>query len=178
MLWIAMHEKIFKEHIIMSNTNTASPRRHDEAWVRRIWSFIGGGLTAVVFIVLGILLYTSGDSNNTTLLISNIVLAVLGYALVSCLILNNNFIWAMIATVSTWGCIKLPMLIIELDLDGILWFIAVKLICFILSAILSILLFILAITLGLTLSIFVLPYALYQNIVHGKVESDCDVDFD
>ena len=84
----------------------------------------------------------------------------------------------MIATVSTWGCIKLPMLIIELDLDGILWFLAVKLICFILSALISIVLFFLALTLGLALSIFVLPYALYQNIVNGKVESDCDIDFD
>jgi len=161
----------------MSNQNQSckASRWNDEAWVRRFWSYIAGGLTAAAFIVLGILFFQS--TADTTSLIANLVLAVLGYSLVSCLILNNNFIWAMIATVSTWGCIKLPMLIIELDLDGILWFLAVKLICFILSALLSIFLFFLALTLGLALSIFVLPYALYQNIVNGKVESDCEVDF-
>ena len=58
----------------------------------------------------------------------------------------------------------MPGLIFELDLDGIIWFLTVKLIFWILGFILAALCGILAIGLGLVVSLFVYPFAIIKNI--------------
>jgi len=81
----------------------------------------------------------------------------------------QTFIWDMVETVASWS-IRLPGLIFELSLDGIIWLLTVKLLFWILGGLVSILCFILAIILGLAISIFVYPFALSKNLKHPELE--------
>ena len=71
----------------------------------------------------------------------------------------------MVCGISSWGFIKLPGLIFSLDLDGIIWFITVKLAFWILGFIFSVVCFFLAIGVGLVVSVFVYPFAIHKNFV-------------
>ena len=135
-----------------------------EHLIRRIHSFVWGGLAAVFFIVMGIM----GASENTGTLIGCLVLAVLSFAFISCLILDNNFVLDMVGGVFSWGFVQMPGLIFTLDLDGIIWLLTVKLIFWILGIVLAILCGLLALALGLIVSPFVYPFA----IITLKVWSD------
>ena len=131
-----------------------------EHLIRRIHSFVWGGLAAVFFIVMGIM----GASENTGTLIGCLVLAVLSFAFISCLILDNNFVLDMVGGVFSWGFVQMPGLIFTLDLDGIIWLLTVKLIFWILGIVLAILCGLLALALGLIVSPFVYPFAIIKNI--------------
>ena len=131
-----------------------------EHLIRRIHSFVWGGLAAVFFIVMGIM----GASENTGTLIGCLVLAVLSFAFISCLILDNNFVLDMVGGVFSWGFVQMPGLMFTLDLDGIIWLLTVKLIFWILGIVLAILCGLLALTLGLIVSPFVYPFAIIKNI--------------
>lgn len=128
---------------------------------RRTHSFIWGGLTAVILFVLGIVFENIGIFA---------VVAVAGFAFVSCLILDNNFIGDMILEILSWGFVNMPGVIFTLDLDGLIWLLTVKLLFWILGFALAICVGLLAITLGLLLSIFVYPFALVKNIRLGEVD--------
>ena len=131
-----------------------------ERLIRRIHSFVWGGLAAVFFIVMGIM----GASENTGTLVGCLVLAVLSFAFISCLILDNNFVLDMVGGVFSWGFVQMPGLIFTLDLDGIIWLLTVKLIFWILGIVLAILCGLLALALGLIVSPFVYPFAIIKNI--------------
>ena len=70
---------------------------------------------------------------------------------------------AMWVNISTWS-IKLPGVIFTLDLDGIFFLIAVKILGALLSLAVTIFCVIFATALGFALSIFVYPFALIKNI--------------
>ena len=89
-------------------------------------------------------------------------------SLVSCLILDNNFIGEMISEIFSWGFVRFPGLIFTLDLDGIIWLITVKLLFWVLGFLIAALFGLLAVSLGLVLSIFVYPFALAKNIRSGE----------
>ncbi len=125
---------------------------------QRIYSFVFGGIAAAVLLVLGII-FTDG----TTGIIGSIVAAVAGFTLVSCLILDNNFIGEMIVEIFSWGFVRFPGLIFELDLDGIIWLLTVKLLFWIIGLILAVVFGLLAILLGGVLSIVVYPFALVKS---------------
>ena len=127
---------------------------------RRIHSFVWGGLVAVALIVIGIV------TSNVAVCC---VLGILAFTLISCLILNNNFVGDMVAEIFSWGFVRMPGLIFTLDLDGIIWLLTVKLLFWILGFVLAALCGILAITLGLIVSVFVYPFAIYKNIKHGDI---------
>ena len=129
---------------------------------RRIHSFVWGGLAALILIVFGII--ASVNSGDYTNLAFYGVIGILAFTLVSCLILDNNFIGEMVGEIFSWGFVKMPGLIFTLDLDGIIWLLTVKLIFWILGFILAALCGILAISLGLVVSLFVYPYAIYKNV--------------
>ena len=90
------------------------------------------------------------------------------FPFLSCLYLQNNFIGDVVEEVSSWS-IRFPGLIFTLDLDGIVWFITVKLIFGVISFLLGIACFILAIALGWVLSLFVYPFAIVKNIKHPEL---------
>ena len=131
-----------------------------ERLIRRIHSFVWGGLAAVFFIVMGIM----GASENTGTLIGCLVLAILSFAFISCLILDNNFVLDMVGGVFSWGFVQMPVLIFNLDLDGIIWLLTVKLVLWIVCGILSILFFLLGLFLSILLSMPFFPFALMKNI--------------
>ena len=137
---------------------------------RRIHSFVWGGIAATALIIIGIV--TSVSSGNYGNLAVMIALGIMAFALISCLILKNNFIGEMIIDICSWGFITMPGVIFELDLDGIIWLLTVKLLFWILEMILAVICGILAIALGLILSIFVYPFALYKNITHPEIVED------
>ncbi len=129
---------------------------------RRIHSFVWGGLAALILIVIGVV--TSGNGGDYTNLAILGVIGILAFTLISCLILDNNFVGDMIGEIFSWGFVRMPGLIFTLDLDGIIWLITVKLLFWILGFILAALCGILAIALGLVVSLFVYPFAIYKNV--------------
>ena len=135
---------------------------------RRIHSFVWSGLAAAILIIIGLVRFT--ETSNASDLLMWIGLGLTSFTLISCLILDNNFIGEMIAGIFSWGFVTMPGLIFTLDLDGIIWFLTVKLLFWILGVILAILCGILGITVGLAMSVFVYPFALYQNVKHGNSE--------
>lgn len=122
---------------------------------RRTHSFVWGGIVAAAFFIVGLVISEIAICS---------VLAVLGFTFTSSLILDNNFLGDMVDEIFSWGFVTMPGLIFELDLDGILWFLTVKLLFWILGFLLAILCGILAITLGMVVSLFVYPFALAKNI--------------
>ena len=130
----------------------------------RTHSFIWGGLAALAVLGLGIWV-SSGDMGMIT---AAAVVAVLAFTLVSCLILDNNFVGEMVSGVFSWGFVQMPGLITTLDLDGLIWLLTVKLLFWVLGIILAIICGTLAIALGLVVSLFVYPYAIIRNIRHGE----------
>ena len=128
---------------------------------RRIHSFVWSGLVALAAIIIGIVQYTK--ANDTTSLIVWIAVGVLAFTLISCLILNNNFVGEMILEIFSWGFVRMPGLIFTLDLDGIIWLLTVKLLFWILGFALAAICGILAIALGLVVSLFVYPFAIAKS---------------
>lgn len=130
-------------------------------------SFVWGG----VFSALITLVATIAGIVATQSLAIGIVCAVAGllfFPFISCLYLKNNFIEDVVFDVSTWS-VRFPGLIFSLDLDGILWFISVKLLFGIISFFISIICVMFAIALGWTLSLFVYPFAIVKNVRHPEL---------
>lgn len=124
-----------------------------------IWGTLGG------LLALGAMLYATINGMITSVdLVGGIFLSILfGYALfalIFCAIVDNNFIGELFGNIVGFS-VRLPGLIFELDLEGILWLLTVKLFLFILGVIGSILLFILALVVCGALAIFVFPFALH-----------------
>lgn len=135
---------------------------------RRIHSFVWGGIVGLLFIILGIA--TSVSASDYTALAFFGVLGVLSFALISCLILKNNFLGEMMISIFSWGFVEMPGLIFTLDLDGIIWLLTVKLLFWILGLVLALICGALAVVLGLLLSVFVYPFAIYKSIKQGDAD--------
>lgn len=132
----------------------------------RTYSFVWGGLAAAALISVGIL--TSIKESDFSNLGFWGGLGVTAFTLISCLILDNNFVGDMISEIFSWGFVRMPGLIFTLDLDGIIWLLTVKLLFWILGIVLAVLCGALAISLGLAISVFVYPYAIYRNVKYGE----------
>ena len=122
---------------------------------KRTHSFVWGGIAAAICLIIGI---ASGSIGFW------LMLGITSFTLASCLILDNNFVGEMITEIFSWGFVKMPGLIFELDLDGIIWMLTVKLLFWILGLLLALLFGIFAIALGLFVSLFIYPFALYNDI--------------
>ena len=135
---------------------------------RRTHSFIWGSLAAAA--VIGFTVsqaVKSGDYSNVAL---GCGVGIAAFTLVSCLILANNFVGEMLLEIFSWGFVRMPGLIFTLDLDGIIWLLTVKLLFWLLGIALALLCGILAIIAGLAVSLFVYPFAIYKNVVHGEMD--------
>ena len=135
---------------------------------RRKKSFLWGSIFTVLIVIVA-LVATLIAKASTGIVVGATVGSLLFFPFLSCLYLDNNFIWDMVETVASWS-IRLPGLIFELSLDGIIWLLTVKLLFWILGGLVSILCFILAIALGLAISIFVYPFALSKNLKHPEID--------
>lgn len=121
-------------------------------------SYIWGGISGGLLMILGVA--RAASTKDIMSFFTFAVLGILVYALVSCLILDNNFVGDMILTIFSWGFVKFPGLIFTLDLDGIIWLLTVKLLFWILGLLLACAFGFLALVLGLVISLFVYPFAL------------------
>ena len=127
---------------------------------RRTKSFVWGGIFSVL-IAVALLLITSDWVC--------FAVGIFFFPFISCLYLGNTFIADMVTAVASWS-IRMPGLIFTLDLDGIIWFLTVKLILWLLGALISILCLMLAVVLGYVISIIVYPFAIVKSYRHPEYE--------
>ncbi len=132
---------------------------------KRILSFIIGGIVALIFILISVLMFVNKDTESGIFYIG---VALMGFAFASCIVLKNTFLTDMWLEIASWGFVKMPGIIFSLSFDGIIFLILAKILFFILGIILALLSVIFATVLALVLSIFAYPFALAKNII-GKV---------
>lgn len=128
---------------------------------RRIHAFIWPSLLAIIFLIAAITSFVKGDSSTG---VGGIVSAILVYAFLGTMILNNTFITDMWLEVASWGFVKMPGIIFSFSFDGIVFLIAMKILLFLLGIGLALLSAAFATLLAMGLSIFVYPFALIKNI--------------
>lgn len=140
-------------------------RTLESAHRRRKLSFIFGPLASVITFII---IFSIWDRLGTTYAKSaGIFLAITMFTFISCVILNNNFVGEVFLDIATWS-IRAPGLIFTLDIDGIMWFIAMKILFAIIGVLIGIAVFFLALFIACLLSVFVYPYAIITNIKHPE----------
>lgn len=148
---------------------------HDKAvshgLLQRKRSFIWSGIITAVALIIAISVSIKNNfSTGQTIGLS--ITSLLLFPFISCLFLQNNFVEDMFIDVATFGFVRFPGLIMSLDLDGIIWFITVKLIFLILGFTIAAFFFIFAVALGMIVSIFVYPVALKKNFSNPELSSN------
>ncbi len=135
---------------------------------RRKRSILFGAILAALLLITGIVV--AAVNQRPSCIIWFLAAAILGFTLLSCCILNNNFIGDMVLSIFEFGFIKFPGVIFSWDLDGIIWLITIKLSFWLLSVVLACATGALAILIGGIVSLFVYPFALRKNILHPDAE--------
>lgn len=145
-------------------------KQKEEEYKRKVYygldqrkkSFVWGGVFSSLITLIA-LIATLFLEQSTVVVLLSVLGGVLFFPFISCLYLKNNFIEDVITAVASWS-IRFPGLIFTLDLDGIIWFLSVKLLFGVLSFFISACCFTLAVVLGWFLSIFAYPFAIVKNI--------------
>lgn len=127
---------------------------------RRIHSFIWPTIVSLIFIAIAISYYVAKDNNTGNKVL---VAGILAFPFLGCWILFNNIVPDVWVRISSWS-IKFPGVIFSLDLDGLFFLIAVKILFGIIGVLISIFAVIIATMFGMVMSAFVYPYALAKNI--------------
>ncbi len=115
-------------------------------------------IALLLSIVLTFILIGYGEQKGVSIAIWSVI-AVLAYLATAQILWANN----AISYIFSWFnniAFRMPGLIFELSIDGIIWAIAVKILFFILSGLLSVLLFLFSATLCLVLAPFFFPFSL------------------
>ena len=162
------HGRTSEKYVICSDCNKANKKKaYDRAFNYsadcRKRSYIWSSIIATVALVLSIIALASGVGTGAG--VTLIVASVLLFPFLSCLFLKNNFVGEMVESISSWGFVTFPGLIVELSLDGIIWLLTVKLLFWILGLILAAAATILGVMLGLIVSPFVYPFALRKSFI-------------
>jgi len=127
---------------------------------KRIHSFVWPSIAALIFIITAICSFNSGE---TTTGIGGIVLAVTSFTFIATLILNNTFLNEYMLEMCSFGFVKMPGVIMEFSLDGILIGLAIKLFLWLLSFAIGI-----AVALfGLITSLIMSPFVYIYSIIHS-----------
>lgn len=146
-------------------------QKHDvavqEGLNRRNKSFLWGGFFTGLIMIVGIIVSIMLKCS-VGVVVGVGVVGSLFFPFLSCLYLDNNFIFDMVAMVAGWS-IRLPRLIFALSLEGIVWLLTVKLLFWILGGIISVCCFVIAVALGLVVGLFVYPFAITKNIKHPEI---------
>lgn len=131
----------------------------------RTHAYIWPSLLAAVILIIGLIVsITKLDDKYTGMGIGlTIAAAVMAYTFLACKILDNN----CVDDIVQWGYVTFPGIIFDLDIDGIIWAISVK----ILFAVLGAVLVAAATVFAAFISIFVYPYAIIHAYRHPE---DCD----
>lgn len=158
------HSKEYLMHESCSKTKEAILHKQEveKNRSRRLLSiFLGLLAFAVSF---GIFAFVAVKSNTPgSYFAIGSVFSVSMFTMVSCFILDNNFVFDLFTNIAGWS-IHFPGIIFSFDLEGLKFLILMKLLFAIIGFIISILAIILALVLSGFLSIFVYPFALAKNI--------------
>lgn len=165
---VRSHRKVLCSSCVAKNKAEKLSKDTSFGKKQRKKSFILGGILSGIFAIVITLIFSLFDATITGLIIG-ICLAIPAFTLISCMTLSNNFLLDMMVSISEWGYVTFPGLIFDLDLDGIIWFICVKLVFAVLGYILATLTLILAIIVGGFLSIFVYPFAITKAFKHPEL---------
>ena len=130
-------------------------------------SFVWGGIIAGLVLALIIWLFSLAETDATTYVVG-VVFAISIFTFVSCLFLKNNFVGEMVLEIISWGFVKFPGIIFGLSVDGCLFFIAVKLLFWLLGMLLACVVTLLAFVLGTVVSLFVYPFAITKSFKHPE----------
>ena len=133
---------------------------------KRKLSYIGGSIAAVILLAIGI--FFSGFENSLVYLRGSALLAVIAFTLVSCCVLDNNAVGEIIGTIFGLGFVRMPGVIFSLDLGGLIFLVAVKLLLSVLSMCIAAVFGILALAIGGVCSVFVYPFALRKSYLHPE----------
>ena len=134
-------------------------------------SFIWGSVATLIGVLLTIIAATSTETESGFVAFG-IVVSVLFFPFISCLLLQNNFVGEMFESICDWGFVNMPGVIFDLDLDGIIWLITVKLFLWILGILLAIFTFLLGVMVGLVVSVFAYPFAISKSVKHPELSND------
>lgn len=126
----------------------------------RVLSYVFGGLLFVGLLLTGIF---TKDDNGNSLWVYGLISGILGFTLVSTLLLNNNRISDIVLEIWSWGCFRMPGVIFSLSPDGIMFLILVKVGGAILSFLLGILALMAGLVVGGVCSLFAYPFAIVRS---------------
>ncbi len=132
----------------------------DIATEKRKKSFILSSIASSVFLIAALIFFFM---HSISIGIAMLIASALSFTFVGCLILKNTFIAEMWLEISSWGIVTFPGLIFSLDIDGIVWFISMKIILFILGMCLSLIAILFATVFSSVISVFVYPFAIIKN---------------
>lgn len=162
------------QHVLCKECDEKNKKQAHETAVERgltlrrrslVWGILGA------LAVLGIMIGVIAANQLPSLIPLAIVLPLAIFALISCCILQNNFIGDLFESIALWS-FRMPGIIFSWDLDGFIWLITIKLTLAILGILASIAAFALAIAVSGTLSLFVYPFAIYKNVKHPEKNDD------
>ncbi len=145
-------------------------QKDKDAWLKekRVKSFAWGIVSFIVCLVFSIYSFSSGYADSG---IFWLVLGVLLYLFVGTMFLKNTFIPDMWLEITSWGFVKLPGIIFEFSIDGLVFLIAMKVLFFLIGIGIALLAALFATIVGMFLSIFMYPIALRRNL-KGTEEDD------
>lgn len=126
----------------------------------RMHSFIWSSLILLLFAGLAFIAFSN---NNSFLGVLSIILGIVGFTFASSMILFNNCVPEMWMGITSWS-LKLPGIILSLNLKGIFALIFIKIFLGIISFIVPIVITIFITIITMIISIFVYPFALIKNI--------------
>lgn len=133
---------------------------------RRVRSFWWSGIISLIVLAVG--LGVTIPSGVTKDILIALGVGILMFPFIGCLFLKNNFVGEMVISIFEFSFIRFPSLIFTLDLDGIIWFLTIKLVFGLISILIGVFFAICGISLGLIVSAFVYPFALRKNILHPE----------
>lgn len=125
-------------------------------------SFVWGGILTGLILVITLIILCKLELETPTI-VWGTVATLIFFPFISCLFLDNNFIMVMVVGIAGFS-VRFPGLIFSLDLDGIIWFITVKIVFWLLGMLISLACFLLAVALGMAVSLFVYPFALARSV--------------
>ena len=126
------------------------------------WSMLWGGIAGGAVVLLSVILAIVFKESLALLLLA---VAAMAFAFTAQCFWNGFLIEFLQFFLHSF---RMPLLIFHLDLNGIIWFITVKLFLMVLSGLLSVLLFILGLFLTFLISIFVFPFTLIAKLHQMK----------
>lgn len=163
----------FENNIVCKNCDTiekeaATQKNIKTSRKKRIQSFIFGGIAFTLLF----LFFITGSGGDFGTIAVGFFIALSLFSFISCCILKNNFIGDMSLEIISWSFVTFPGLIISLDLDGIIWFLTVKLAFLCIAIVLALIFSILAVIVGSFVSLFVYPFAIIKNFRHPELLND------